>query len=405
LASESWKPNVTEAPLRILYVDTGVGLAGGQVSLLEILKHLDRRRFTPIVASPRGSAVGERCRHLGVTWYRLPFASSHVSNAVGCSPWAAVKDALASLRGVVGLAGLVRRHRIDIVHANTFKAALVGGLACIGARRPMVFHDRVHIAHGWVGQVVTLLSTRIIVVSRAVGSKRRGRVAGKTALIYDGIDVRDFEPAAPRASRDTVGFLGRISEEKGLISLVECASAVIERVPGVSFVIGGAPFTRGDAAHLAQVKARLTELRLLDRFRFTGFVKHPRSFFEGIDVLALPSKNEPLGLVVLEALAVGRPVVAFDTGGPAEILTNGRDGILVRPDDLDGFAAALATALSDEATRRILVENGRRTVTSRFSSDVFVRRVEDLYAEIADSGSRGGRGRAAGSQGPRSEQQ
>lgn len=390
-------------PLRVLYVDTGLGLAGGQVSLVEMLKRLDRGRFTPTVACPRDSAVARRCSEIGVAWFALPFASRHVSRSAGFPTWIAIKDAASSLWGVAVLAWRIRQARIDIVHANTFKAALVGGLACIGARRPMVFHDRVHIAHGWVGRLVALLSKRIIVVSQAVGSKHGGRAASKTTLIYDGIDVRDFEPAAPRALRDTVGFLGRINEEKGLLSLVECASGVIERVPGVSFVIGGAPFTGDDAAHLARVKARIAELNLSDRFRFTGFVKHPRRFFESIDVLALPSKDEPLGLVVLEALAVGRPVVAFGIGGPAEILTNGRDGILVRPGDLDGFAAALATALSDEPMRRGLVETGRRTVTSRFSSDLFVRRVEDLYAEIAPGAFRGGGGRAMSSAGRRSE--
>lgn len=406
MGSEWWKTKVTDAPLRILYVDTGVGLAGGQVSLLELLKHLDRQRFTAIVASPRGSAIGERCRGMDLAWLELPFASRYVSEAAGRRRWAAAGDALAALRGAVTLAGWIKRQRADIVHANTFKAALVGGFACIAGRRPMIFHDRVHIGHGRVGRLVALLSTRIIAVSRAVGSKHRGGAAAKVTVIYDGIDQSEFAPAALRASGDRVGFLARINEEKGLADLVECAAAVISRVPAASFVIGGAPFTDDDAAHLAKVKARIAELGLSDRFRFGGFVERPRSFLEGIDVLALPSRNEPLGLVVLEALAVGRPVVAFDVGGPAEIITNGVDGVLVKPGDLDRFAAALAGALADEEARRRLVENGRRTVAARFSSDAFVRQVEALYDEIArrvprDGGDDGGR--AAGSRGRRGE--
>jgi glycosyltransferase involved in cell wall biosynthesis len=368
---------------RVLYVDTGVSIAGGQVSLIEMLKFLDTARFTPVVCSPPTSGMRTICRERGVAWLSLPFQSVHLSSRAGSRIAAALEDALGSLYGIFYLARLVRRQRIDIVHANNFKAALVGGLASVLTGRPMIFHDRIHITHGALGWFVALLARRIVVVSKAVGAKHGPHMRRKVSLIYDGIDVERFAARGEHSGTNRVCYVGRISDEKGILRLVDAAPLVLTQVPGARFVIAGAPFTPADRDYYGKITRRVDELGLQAHFEFPGYVDDVPYLLQDISVFALPSKKEPLGLVVMEAMALKKPVVAFDTGGPREIISNNDDGVLVKPGDVGAFAEAIVRLLKDPAAARQIGERGRKTVIERFSSPVFVERIMDLYEEIA----------------------
>ena len=374
-----------ENPKRILYVDTAVSIAGGQVSLIEILRLLDTLRFTPVVCSPANSRMRTTCEELGVAWLPIPVESVHVSTVTGSGPFVVLRDLVLSIYSTFYLCRLIWKNRIDIVHTNNFKAALIGGLASLLSGRPMIFHDRVHITHGILGRLVALLAARIIVVSRAVGTKHRGFIANKVRLIRDGIDVDRFTPSGGAGPGDLIGSLGRISEEKGIIDLVESAPLILDQVPDASFAIGGAPFTPDDEVYLERIKRRIGELGLSEKFRFPGYVEDARGFLESVSVLALPSKNEPLRLVPLEAMALGKPVVSFDIGGPREIISNRVDGVLVGPGDRGAFAQAIADLLKDPQTARQMGARGRQTVAKRFSHRVFVDTVMRLYDEICHS--------------------
>jgi len=377
------------ALLRILYIDTGLGLAGGQISLVELLRHLAGHRFQPFVCSPKGSALEKKCGELAVAWLPLPTRSVHLSTRQAGAVAGVVGDLFDSLYGVGLLAAHIRANRIDIVHANTFKSALVGGMACLLLRRPMIFHDRTHIAHGVLGRLVASMASRIIVVSQAVGAKHKGRAGRKARLVYDGIDTDRFVPAGEEPSEKAVCFLGRISEEKGLLSLVECAGLILASVPAARFLVAGEPFTPADAKYLESVKARIHTLHLDHAFEFLGHVDDVRPVLNRSTVLALPSKNEPLGLVVLEAMALRRPVVAFDIGGPREIVTSEVDGILVPPGNLAGFAQAVVRMLTDKELARHIGEMGRQTVTSRFSSTLMAGHIEEVYRGICPGAGEG----------------
>lgn len=367
---------------RILYVDTAISIAGGQVSLIEILRLIDTDRFLPIVCSPPRSQLSKTCVELGVEWLPVPLESTHVSTATQTVFFSALRDLFVSIYGVFYLAGLIRKNDIDIVHTNNFKAALIGGLASVLSGRPMVFHDRIHITHGLLGRLVALLAAKIIVVSQAVGTKHGRYITRRVRLIRDGIDVERFTPSGGPGPRHVIGSLGRISDEKGIIYLVESAPAILREVPTAAFTIGGAPFTPDDEVYLESIKQRIDELGLSGKFSFPGYVEDARGFLEGISVFALPSKNEPLGLVALEAMALQKPVVCFDIGGPREIISNGVDGILVEPGDVSAFASAIVALLRDPETAGQMGERGRQAVLKEFSSKVFVDKVMQLYDEI-----------------------
>lgn len=352
---------------------------------MEILKNLDVSRFTPVVASPAASAVAERCRVSGWDWRALPFAS--VSMARADRPWGSrlgrLGDWGSSLYGVVYLASLVRRLKIDLVHANTFKAAFVCGFACLVTGRPMIFHDRTEITHGFWGRLVDLVSARVIVISRAVAAKRGARAAPKMRLVYDGVDGAGLK-ARSAAPEMVAGYLGRINREKGLDLLVESAAAVLGRRPRARFVIGGAPFTADDLAYYEATKARVAQLGLGERFQFAGEVGDAQAFLEGVSLLVMPSRREGLGIVALEAMALERPVVAFGTGGIAEIVSDGKTGVLVEPGDTAGLARAIAGLLGDTGIARRMGAAGRARVLEHFTGRAMAENISGIYLEVME---------------------
>ncbi|MFZ1946454.1 MAG: glycosyltransferase, partial [bacterium] len=184
----------------------------------------------------------------------------------------------------------------------------------------------------------------------------------------------------PAAAR--VGYLGRISEEKGLAYLAECAPLLLAGRPGARVVVAGTPLTARDHAYLARVRRRLARLGVADRFEFVGEIEDARAFLETVDVLALPSKREGLGIVALEAGATAKPVVAFAVGGITETVTDGRNGLLVRPGDVGGLARAIGRLLDDRQEARAMGERARKTVTERFSIGEAALGLTEVYLEL-----------------------
>jgi glycosyltransferase involved in cell wall biosynthesis len=367
---------------RVLFVDSCIPMAGGQHSLIEVLKCLDPSRVFPVVCTPAGSGLRARCESLGFRSEPLPFESES-SLAEGRSRvlWKA-KDLVSSAYGVPYLAALIRKLRIDIVHPNNFKAALVATPACALAGKPMVFHDRIHITHGWLGRYVASRATRIIAVSETVRRKYGGDFDAKSVVIPPGIDTELFKPAGKIGSGNLVCYVGRISEEKDLVRLAECAPAVIRAVGDAGFVIAGIPWTDRDSAYLSGLERRIKSMGLVDRFEFPGYVEDVAGLLGRIDVFALPSAKEPLGRVMIEAMLMEKPVVAFDAGGPAEVIEHGRTGFLAKPGSAQSLAEGIVLLLKDAGLRTEIGKAARESVIDRFSNRVVAESIMGVYEDM-----------------------
>jgi glycosyltransferase involved in cell wall biosynthesis len=164
---------------------------------------------------------------------------------------------------------------------------------------------------------------------------------------------------------------------------VEAAPLISEKVPGTRFLVGGSPHVPEDEPYYEKLRRLVEELNLTPLLGFTGHVDDARAFMVAAQIVVLPSRRESLGLVLLEAMALEKPVVAFDIEGPQEIITDGKDGLLVGPDDVEGLAEAVVTLLKDPDLSRQIGKMGRETVISRFSAKTFADRISEIYDEIA----------------------
>lgn len=175
-----------------------------------------------------------------------------------------------------------------------------------------------------------------------------------------------------------VGCVGRLCPTKGLDVLLWAASMLRGRWPGLQLVIIGGD--AGGSSYAAKLKDLARNLRL--SVRFCGYRRQAARFMRAFDMLVVPSRAEPFGLVTVEALARGVPVVATRSGGSREIVRDGQEGLLVPPDDPEALAAAISLLLADHTLHARCAEAGPRRVAAAFTLDRQVASTEKVYSLV-----------------------
>lgn len=190
-------------------------------------------------------------------------------------------------------------------------------------------------------------------------------------VIHQGIDPKrcfnipnmirlecEISPSPPPAFRDPpiIGTMGRFVQKKGFHHFIDALAILKQRNIPFHAIIGGT----GNEEQALRDQA--TSHQLADHITFSGWVDDKRAFFESIDVFCLPSIHEPFGIVLLEALKYGKPVVSTDSEGPDEILTHGNDALICHKNNPESMADMLELMLNDEAQRHMLIKNSLTTV-------------------------------------------
>jgi phosphatidylinositol alpha-mannosyltransferase len=286
---------------------------------------------------------------------------------------------------------LLRRDRFDVVHLHEPLTPLLPWLFLVHARVPLVGTFHVHregghrlyaAARPLLGRLIARLDHRIAVSAAARRTVAR-HFPGRYDIIPNGIDGERFRarspaPAGPAHGGPAILFVGRIEARKGLSYLVRALPAVRARVPAARLVVAG------DGPERPAVERLVRALGLEAGVHFAGRVPDERlpAYFHAADVVCAPATGgESFGVVLLEAMAAGRAVVASAIAGYAELLGPSRAGLLVPPADPAALAQAIVRLLQDETLRRALGERAR-TVAQTYDWRVLVGRIEDIYLRL-----------------------
>jgi glycosyltransferase involved in cell wall biosynthesis len=292
-------------------------------------------------------------------------------------------------------AAFVRRHRIQVIHAtdrprDASYASLLG--RCTGAISVVHMH-----APATGLSRPTLWGMRnanaIFAVSESVRADLIGIGLGadKSYTIHNAVDADYFDPemelriqspireqfGIPKNAR-VAGIAARMNPWKGQYELIGAVSQLGQKFPDLHVMILGAnvPEMR------AEYEKRAREGGIADRVHFGGFQKDVRPFLHEFDLFVHPSYGEPFGLSIVEAMAMRKPVIACGTGGVPEIITHGKDGLLVAERSTDAVAAAMSTLLNDAELCRQLGERARQTVCERFTPRQQSAAVAQRYASL-----------------------
>jgi glycosyltransferase involved in cell wall biosynthesis len=214
-------------------------------------------------------------------------------------------------------------------------------------------------------------------------------------VIYNAIDFEEFNPELANESKirkefgiseetKLVGMIGRITLRKRYEDFLRAASKVLEDFPNTKFIAVGGTYSGLERGYEEKVRKLVKALELQDKVIFTGFRKDIPDIMSTLDVLVLPSLKEPFGRVIIEALILGTPVVAANSGGIPEIIQNGRTGLLVPPKNPDELAKTIIKLLENGDFAKNLAIQGKKEVKQRFSADKITRLEEELYLEILE---------------------
>lgn len=379
------------APRTVCYVQGSSEVGGSDVCLLRLVHALDKRMYQPLVVLPGDGPLVGSLRAAGA---RVVFTPMIQLRAVRSLSYQA-RYAMRFWPTVWRLVRLIRRERVKLVHSNSLYvsygawAAMLAGVPHVWHIREIPgFHSRVMRA---VGSLVVSLSSCVITMSAAVAAALHQSDA-KVQVIADGIDVATFRTADGGAGiRDElgiesgaplVGFVGRLDPWKGVHVFIRAAERVARRHPDARFVVCGGALA-GHREYAAGLKGLAGRLGLDGRLVFTEWKYPPERIPEvmaALDVLVHTSvEPEPFGLVLLEAMASSKPVIASRAGGPIEIVDDGVTGILVPPGRHHRLASAILSVIADPALGRRMGEAGRSRAQQCFSLTEQVRIVETAY--------------------------
>lgn len=298
-------------------------------------------------------------------------------------------------RTLFRLVGLIRREGFELLHLHGYGASTFGRLAAALTGRAAVIHQHDSVMHApWYGRLCDRLlarwTRRALAVSDSVAEycvRARSVPRARVEVLANAVAAPEPWPAARRAEwrreqgipdgARCVASLTRLREEKGVRHLIEAWPAVRAGRPDALLLLFG------DGEQRAELERRAAELGVADSIRFLGFTPDAARWLHDADVFTLPSLSEGLPFALLEALAVGKPAVVTAVGGMAELLTDGRDALLVPPADAPALAAALGRALDDPALARALSE-GARATAARFAPARHVAALARIYREALD---------------------
>lgn len=375
-------PPSTPGPLRIVYLIDKMGAGGAQTHLRSLASRLDRERFsTEVVCLTRGGVSADRLRLEGIP-----------VTVLGVSRLYSPSAGPAFLR----FATWLRRSRPAVVHtylstANVFgsaaaRAASVGGL--ITTRRDTGFADgrlmrrALALTNRWARRVVAVSED-----TARIARQREGVAEPRLAVIPNGVDLDRFSPAGRREkARGALGVppsvpllatVSHLTPIKGIDVLVEAAPAIRAAVPDAHFLVAG----RGTEQE--QVQRRIDALGLGKAFRLLGSYEDVPGLLEAADLFVLPSRSEGQPNAVIEAMAMGLPVVASRVGGVPEVARHDREALLVEPDEPEPLAQACREVLAAPDLARRLGRAGHERAQAEFSLPTMLRRYADLYADVA----------------------
>lgn len=382
--------------VKILYVQPNSEIGGSDICLLRMVQALDKELFEPVVVMPKDGPLvpafereGASVRFVPMTQLRTLPSPRYQAGYLGhFGPT------------VLALKDLILREQASIVHTNSLYS-LYGAWAARLAGRPHVWHIReippnIPVARQALARMVASLSAKVLSMTEACQRSLFGRrTPGSARVLYEGISLAEFhEDVDGRRVREAigvgpdaplVGFAARLDPWKGLDVFLRSAALVLKRFSNAHFLVaGGAP--KGFEDYERRMRTLAADLGLSGRVHFSGWQFGQAEIPElmaAIDLLSHNSINpEPFGLVLIEAMAMGRPVVATNMGGPVEIVDDGVSGVLTMPGKAQENADAVCALLADPGRRRSMGLAARKRVETMFPVDRFRRNITEIYNEV-----------------------
>jgi glycosyltransferase involved in cell wall biosynthesis len=402
---------IRPVPIPLLILDNSFTFGGAINSLSNLLHALDKEKFTPILVS--GQKEQFLARHFDCKWYhyvpKLPWVDNKIYEKIMRIPFLGIGP----IRKIVNLARSIywmifitfpevvkyyrlgRKHQVALVHLNNiFNSQVAGILAAKMLGVPCVAHMRDFAKVGVGPRLFAGLIDHHVAISNAVfrNLKQLGIPNDRLSVVHDAIDQNDFNQDVDcdyleREFSNTFhqpryGIFGRIVDWKGIREFLAAARIVVDQVPeAIAFIVGG--HSDGDEFFVKEMRALSVDLGLSEKVIFTGYRQDVAALMKYMDVVVHASKRpEPFGMVIIEGMAMGKPVVATCAGGPLDIIIDGETGYLVEIGNISDMGQAVIQLLRFPEKAKKMGRHGRARVQAEFSSQKYAAQMGNIFKAI-----------------------
>jgi glycosyltransferase involved in cell wall biosynthesis len=366
---------------------------GADKSIAELIRALEKKLYTPMLLIPEDGPLQTAVSEGGTRTIVAEFAHGERKFLKPLQLLRFLRNTLASA-GLISL--IIQKEQIDLVHSNT-SACLASAIAARLAKKPHIWHIReLFIQPRWIRLLYKLLIP--ILADKAIGASQAvkrnycaswNRLEKKFIVLPHGIEPGKFESANDTLRPEyeipsdvsLVGNVGMIRSQKGQEVFLSVARLIKENHPRIKFVVAGDLYYEQGKVDPCLVDV-CNKLALTDDVLFTGFRSDIENVFASFDVLAHTSlSQEAYGRTILEAMAAGKPVVAFDDGGPRELVINGLTGFLIPVGDISSMSERILILLKDDKLRAKMGLEARRRFNEKYSMGKYIRNIQAVYGE------------------------
>ena len=357
--------------------------SGAEISLVSLLQRLDRQKYELYLGLPDGELYETLSSddHLSVVRFHL----KRLTVRKGLPRW--ISSLFQILATSIRISLFVHKKRIDIVYANSTQAMIY----CLPVRiltfKKVIWHARDTLTNKVAASILSRCTARVICVSGFIFDRLPVQTA-KKAIVYNGVDTATWKPSSDRANflkadlglgddAVLVGHIGQLIPWKNHTDLIRVAERVVPSFKNVHFAVIGDDLFGEYAEYILQLQEDIRARRMEQHIHFIGYLKDIKKYMSCLDIVLHTAVNEPFGRVIIEGMALEKPVVAYDSGGPGEIIAHQVTGLLAEQ-NVEALASDLLTLVKDAERRRTFGKAGRQRVEQKFSLEAHTGRIESI---------------------------
>jgi len=360
--------------IKILEIIGDATLAGAPRHLLSLLENLDSKKFSLLVICPPGPLAGEvKTLKKNIGLEIVPMNSK--------LDFKAISEIRANIKHI----------KPELIHVHGTRAGSLGRLAAIGIRTPVIYTEHLwtknyklpsRLAHRiqmiglWFLDMFTTIN---IAVSQSVKDflvDNQISRDSKVVVIYNAVTPVKKKNQILAKKEITIGSVGTLNVQKGMQYLIEAFPKILKEFPLAHLeIVGEGPYRKN-------LEKLIRKMKLKKSVELTGFIKEIIEKMEEFDIYVQPSLSESFGLAIIEAMNLGIPVVATNTGGIPEVVTAGKSGILVEPAKPEALSSAILQLLRDHKKAKEMGKIGAEDVKIKFDLEEMINETEKLYEKV-----------------------
>lgn len=382
--------------INILFLHAGAEMYGADKVMLDLIKWLDKTKYTPYVILPTEGVLVDALKKEGIEIMVMPYP---IMRRKYFNPVGIIKYFCGLKKYSRKIAKLAKEWQIDLIHTNT-AATLEGSFVSRRLKIPQLWSIHEIIVNP---KMMYKITSRLIAKYSSITITDSGAVKkhldhsryfkeNAVKVIYNGVDAKRFTPDADctylykewniPANASIIGMIGRVNSWKGQKDFLMAANILMEKHPDLYTVFVGAAF-EGEEWREKELADAIAESPFSNRIINKGYRTDSQGIYKLYDVFVLPSTNpDPLPTVVLEAMATGKPIVGYKHGGVCEMVKEGYNGLLANVRDPADLAAKIDTLLQDRVLIKKMGQNSRKRLLECFSIESYIQNYSDEYDRL-----------------------